>query len=167
MLRPLVVIALLALACACATTRAAPAPACEPSALPDHLRGDLGGIVSGQTREGVLEEGDAVDPASGREDVYWFVGCPGLEAVVTQTSRDFAPNPRIRVTTQQGERDAAAAVSVDVMGPVKTVELRYLLSSGGPYAIHARGLDRDACGAYTLTLRLGPPAVPPPPPHQH
>lgn len=166
MLRALIAAASIALACACASARAAtPVQECVPPPPPAHLRDDPRGIVAGQTRAGVLEEGD-IESMAGREDVYWFTACQGQEAVVTQTSSDFAPNPRLWISTHHGQ-DAVADVSADIMGPEKTVTLTYVLPYTGSYSIYAGSLSSETRGAYTLTLQLRKPATPPPPPHQH
>jgi len=106
-------------------------------------------IAFGETVQGEIVEGDAIDDENRGYDAYRFTGVAGNRVQVIMRSGDF--DTYVQIGSPEGDFYAAAEDD-DGLGEGTDSRLNYVLPADGDYIIRALPLSSDSTGLYSLEL---------------
>lgn len=111
-----------------------------------------GAISPGQTKNGVLVEGQVKQSDGSYYDDWTFTGTAGQRVIVTMRATGF--DTYLNLGRGTGTGFTSLESNDDMPGGSTDSQIDYVLPSAGEYTIRANTLSEGATGAYTISLEF-------------
>lgn len=125
---------------------------CAAACLVPSIAFAQGAISPGQTKNGILVEGQVKQSDGSYYDDWTFTGSAGQRIIVTMRSSTF--DTYLNLGRGTGTGFTSMESNDDMPGGSTDSQIDYVLPSAGQYTIRANTLSEGATGAYTVTLEF-------------